>query len=126
MTLKVRHYHQEECIGAQTPEVWVVQPASLEELLQHQDQRLNDLVLCQVLLDKLHALQPVVVVSHLRDVNIEGLLEEYLVLLIVDVLEQTVGVPMLVCQQIIYVAVDLHHRHRGIVHVLDLAYPLIL
>ena len=126
MTLKVRHYHQEQGIGAEAPEVWVVQPAGLEELFQYQDQRLYDLVLCQVLLDKLHALQPVVVVSHLRDVYVEGLLEEYLVLLIVDVLEQTVGVPMLVCQQIIYVAVDLHHRHRGIVHVLDLAYPLIL
>lgn len=87
MTLKVRHDHQEEGIGADTTEVWVVQPASFEELLQNQDQGLYDLVLCQVLLDKLDAQQPVVVVSHLRDVNIEGLLEEYLVLLIVDVLE---------------------------------------
>ena len=33
---------------------------------------------------------------------------------------------MLVCQQIIYVAVDLHHRNGGIVNVLDLAYPLVL
>ncbi len=66
------------------------------------------------------------VICHLRNVNIEGLLEEYLVLLIVDVLEKTVGIPMLVCQQIIYVAVDLHHRHRGIVNVLYLAYPLVL
>jgi hypothetical protein len=87
VTLKVRNDHQEEGIGADTTEVWVVQPASFEELLQYQDQGLYDLVLCQVLLDKLDALQPVVVVSHLRDVNIEGLLEEYLVLLIVDVLE---------------------------------------
>ena len=87
MTLKVRHYHQEQGIGAESPEVWVVQPAGLEELFQHQDQRLYDLVLCQVLLDKLHALQPVVVVNHLRDVYVEGLLQEYLVLLIVDVLE---------------------------------------
>ena len=87
MTLKVRHYHQEEGIGAETPEIRVVQPASFEELLQHQNQGLYDLVLCQVLLDELDTLQPIVVVSHLRNVNIEGLLEEYLVLLIVDVLE---------------------------------------
>lgn len=33
---------------------------------------------------------------------------------------------MLVCQQVINVAVDLHHRHGGIVDVLDLAYPLVL
>ena len=127
MTLKVRHYHQEQGIGAEAAEVWVIQPAGLEELLQHQDQRFDDLVLCQVLLDELHALQTVVVVSHLRDIYVEGLLEEYLVLLIVDVLEQIVGgIPMLVCQQIIYVAVDLNHRHRGVVHVLHLAYPLVL
>ena len=87
MTLKVRHDHQEEGVGADTTEVWVVQPASFQELLQHQDQGLYDLVLCQVLLDELDALQAVVVVSHLRDVNVEGLLKEYLVLLIVDVLE---------------------------------------
>ena len=87
MTLKVRHYHQEEGIGAETSEIRVVQPASFEELLQHQNQGLYDLVLCQVLLDELDTLQPIVVVSHLRNVNIEGLLEEYLVLLIVDVLE---------------------------------------
>ena len=33
---------------------------------------------------------------------------------------------MLVRQQVIYVAVDLHHRHGGVVDVLDLAYPLVL
>lgn len=126
MTLKVRHDHQEEGVGADTPEVWVVQPASFEELLQHQDQGLYDLILCQIILDKLHALQAVVVVSHLRYVNIEGLLEEYLVFLIVDVLEKIVGIPMLVCQQVIDVAVDLHHRHGGIINVLNLAYPLVL
>ena len=87
MTLKVRHYHQEESIGAETPEVWVVQPASFEQLLQYQNQGLYDLVLCKVLLDELDTLQAVVVVSHLCNVNIEGLLEKYLVLLIVDVLE---------------------------------------
>jgi hypothetical protein len=33
---------------------------------------------------------------------------------------------MLVCQQVIDVAVDLHHRHGCVVDVLNLAYPLVL
>ena len=65
-------------------------------------------------------------IGHLRNVHVERLFEEDPVLLIFHVVQKTLGATMLMNQQVSNIAVNLNHWYRSIIHVLQLANPLVL
>jgi len=64
LRLQERNNHQEEGIRTEPAIVRFVETPNLEHLLQHENQRLNDLVLFKVLLDEVDTVDAVVVLSH--------------------------------------------------------------
>lgn len=73
--LKERDNEQEESIRREPASIGVVESPHLQHLLEHQNQRFNQRVFFQVLLYERHALQSVVRISHLSDVNLDRLVE---------------------------------------------------
>ena len=58
-------------------------------------------------------------ICHLSDVDVERLFKEYLILFIIDILQQTTSTSMLMNQQIINMAHDFDNRYSGIVNILN-------
>ena len=65
-------------------------------------------------------------ISHLCDVDIKGLIEEYLVLFIVNIRKIRTWDSATIFYQIFDTTIDFNNRNSGIVNKSDLAYPLIL
>jgi len=71
--LKERDNQQEESVGAETAGVRIIETPNFKHLFQYQNQRLDQLVLVEVLFDKRNALETIMEVCHLRNVNLDGL-----------------------------------------------------